>query len=119
MWDTDYKYLSLGIYSALQDIKMMQEKPPFKYYFLGWYIHTCPKMNYKSSFRPCELQCPVTYNYVKFDKTVRNLLDENGYTQLDFENLPVESYESAVFNVPCIINEKKSHFRVYRWFYWI
>jgi len=105
MWDTDYKHLALGIYSALKDIQYMKENPPWKYYFLGWYIHTCPKMNYKSSFKGCQLQCPVTFNYLPFNQEIRNLLDIHGYTQLDFKNpLYVDTdTESALLNIPLLI----------------
>jgi len=63
-------------------------------------------MNYKSSFKPCELQCPVTLKYVDFDKKARNLLDLHGYTQLDFKNAQYvdENHENAVLNVPLLIN---------------
>jgi len=102
MWDTDYKDLCLGIYSALKDIEMIKSMPSLQYYYLGWYVHTCPKMNYKSSFKPCELLCPVTHKFVPLDSRVRLLLDLNGYSQLDFENKPY-SYRNEVVsrNVIC------------------
>lgn len=33
------------------------------FYVPGFYIHTCPKMSYKSHFRPAELLDPVTYDW--------------------------------------------------------
>lgn len=32
--------------------------PSLKYYYMGYYIHTCPKMRYKADYTPSELLCP-------------------------------------------------------------
>jgi hypothetical protein len=29
-----------------------------RYYYMGFYIHTCPKMKYKADYQPSELLCP-------------------------------------------------------------
>jgi arginyl-tRNA--protein-N-Asp/Glu arginylyltransferase len=34
--------------------------PRLCYYYLGFYIHACPKMRYKAEYSPSELLCPVT-----------------------------------------------------------
>jgi arginyl-tRNA--protein-N-Asp/Glu arginylyltransferase len=34
--------------------------PRLCYYYLGYYIHSCPKMRYKAEYAPSELLCPVT-----------------------------------------------------------
>jgi arginine-tRNA-protein transferase len=64
-WDPDLAFLSLGKYSALQEIKWVQEAnkvcPSLSYYYLGFYIHTCPKMRYKAAYAPSELLCPAKY----------------------------------------------------------
>lgn len=44
--DPDYKSLALGKYSALKEIEFTKELG-LEYYYMGYYIHTCPKMNYK------------------------------------------------------------------------
>lgn len=49
---------------------------------LGWYVHTSFKMNYKATFRPQEILCPVTHRWVPLDKRVRALLDEYGCCRL-------------------------------------
>ncbi len=60
-YDPDYSNFSLGIYSgrstffihyaALREIQWVQSVqkacPALKYYYMGFYIHTCPKMKYK------------------------------------------------------------------------
>lgn len=70
-WDPDLAFLSLGKYSALQEIEWVQKAhsicPSLEYYYLGYYIHTCPKMRYKGAYRPSELLCPVKFQWVPFD----------------------------------------------------
>ena len=64
-WDPDFAFLSLGKYSALQEINWVKENqaycPSLQYYYLGYYIHSCNKMRYKAAYRPSELLCPLRY----------------------------------------------------------
>lgn len=64
-WDPDLAFLSLGKYSALREIQWVQEAhkvcPSLSFYYLGFYIHTCPKMRYKATYAPSELLCPSNY----------------------------------------------------------
>lgn len=64
-WDPDLAFLSLGKYSALQEIGWVKENqahcPSLQYYYLGYYIHSCSKMRYKAAYRPSELLCPLRY----------------------------------------------------------
>ncbi|XP_059517844.1 arginyl-tRNA--protein transferase 1 isoform X15 [Myotis daubentonii] len=50
-YDPDYSFLSLGVYSALREIaftRQLHEKASqLSYYYMGFYIHSCPKMRYK------------------------------------------------------------------------
>lgn len=81
-WDPEFAFLSLGKYTALQEIQWVQEAkrhcPSMEYYYLGYYIHSCPKMCYKAAYRPSELLCPVRFQWVPFD-TVCPLLDKQPY----------------------------------------
>ncbi|XP_058080137.1 arginyl-tRNA--protein transferase 2-like [Magnolia sinica] len=90
-WDPDLAFLSLGKYSALEEIKWVKETqvhcPSLQYYYLGYYIHSCCKMRYKAAYRPSELLCPLRYQWVPFD-TVKPLLDKKSYVVLsDFAKL--------------------------------
>lgn len=62
-WDPDLASLSLGKYSALQEIAWVKENqlkcPSLEYYYLGYYIHSCNKMRYKAAYCPSELLCPL------------------------------------------------------------
>lgn len=64
-WDPDLAFLSLGKYSALEEIRCVRENqvhcPTLQYYYLGYYIHSCSKMRYKAAYRPSELLCPLRY----------------------------------------------------------
>lgn len=64
-WDPDLAFLSLGKYSALQEINWVKENqihcPSLQYYYLGYYIHSCNKMRYKAAYRPSELLCPLRF----------------------------------------------------------
>lgn len=64
-WDPDFASLSLGNYSALQEINWVQQNQAqcstLQYYYLGYYIHSCNKMRYKAAYRPSELLCPLRY----------------------------------------------------------
>ncbi|XP_004307634.1 PREDICTED: arginyl-tRNA--protein transferase 2 isoform X1 [Fragaria vesca subsp. vesca] len=84
-WDPDFAFLSLGKYSALQEINWVKENqlhcPTLQYYYLGYYIHSCSKMRYKAAYRPSELLCPLRYRWVPFDIS-KHLLDRNKYAVL-------------------------------------
>jgi len=43
-----------------------KEIPGFKYYYMGWYVETCPKMRYKRQYQPFEVLCPINKVYVPY-----------------------------------------------------
>lgn len=85
-YDPDYSFLSLGSYSALREIAMVRnivkKLPEFKNYFMGYYIHSCPKMRYKGKFKPSYLLCPEVKTWWPL-KEVTTKLDESKYCRLD------------------------------------
>ncbi|CAK7325846.1 unnamed protein product [Dovyalis caffra] len=96
-WDPDFAFLSLGKYSALQEIDWVKENevhcPSLKYYYLGYYIHSCSKMRYKAAYRPSELLCPLRYQWVPFD-IARPLLDRKPYAVLS-DSVLLQNGESS------------------------
>ncbi|CAH2054088.1 unnamed protein product [Thlaspi arvense] len=84
-WDPDFASLSLGNYSALQEIDWVRQNQAhcstLEYYYLGYYIHSCNKMRYKAAYRPSELLCPLRYQWVPFE-TAKPLLDKKPYSVL-------------------------------------
>jgi arginine-tRNA-protein transferase len=84
-WDPDYAFLSLGKYSAMQEISWVRENqahcPSLQYYYLGYYIHSCNKMRYKAAYRPSELLCPLRFKWVSFE-VASPRLDNKSYVIL-------------------------------------
>ncbi|GFH25182.1 arginyl-tRNA--protein transferase 1 [Haematococcus lacustris] len=54
-WDKAWAALAPGQWTALEEIRWVQE-----YYYMGYYIHTCPRMRYKADYQPADLLCPET-----------------------------------------------------------
>jgi hypothetical protein len=67
-YDPDYEWLELGKYTALREIQWSLRahavSPRLRYYYMGYYIHECPKMRYKGEYEPSELRCWVTRRWV-------------------------------------------------------
>jgi len=82
-YDSDYDFLSLGVYSALYEIEMIKKEcetfPDFKYMYLGFYIHSCQKMKYKAQYYPSEVLCNETFTWVPLDKQLLQKLDQQKY----------------------------------------
>ncbi|XP_049501826.1 arginyl-tRNA--protein transferase 1 isoform X4 [Panthera uncia] len=76
-YDPDYSFLSLGVYSALREIaftrQLHQKTSQLSYYYMGFYIHSCPKMKYKGQYRPSDLLCPETYVWVPIEQCLPSL----------------------------------------------
>ena len=85
-YDTNYKFLNLGVVGALREIEYalkIQEiyYPALQYYNLGYCIMDCVKSVYKSEYCPSYLLCPETYTWVALEKVI-DKIKEKGYTRL-------------------------------------
>ncbi|XP_063046963.1 arginyl-tRNA--protein transferase 1 isoform X2 [Engraulis encrasicolus] len=82
----DFSNLSLGVYSALREIaftrQLHQQSSKLCHYYLGFYIHSCPKMRYKGQYLPSDLLCPETFAFVPIEKCVPRL-DASAYARLN------------------------------------
>ncbi|XP_027451992.1 arginyl-tRNA--protein transferase 1 isoform X1 [Callorhinus ursinus] len=85
-YDPDYSFLSLGVYSALREIgftrQLHQKTSQLSYYYMGFYIHSCPKMKYKGQYRPSDLLCPETYVWVPIEQCLSSL-DNSKYCRFN------------------------------------
>ncbi|XP_068617683.1 arginyl-tRNA--protein transferase 1 [Battus philenor] len=85
-YDPEYMNLSLGTYGALREIAFTRHLhslcPELKYYYLGFYIHSCRKMRYKGNFHPSDLLCPETYKWFPIQDCLIKL-DQSPYSRLD------------------------------------
>ncbi|XP_061601279.1 arginyl-tRNA--protein transferase 1 isoform X2 [Cololabis saira] len=83
-YNPDFGSLSLGSYSALREItftrQLEKQSPKLCYYYLGFYIHSCPKMRYKGQYQPSDLLCPETYIWAPIERCVP-LLDDSRYAR--------------------------------------
>uniref|UniRef100_A0A8C5CC82 Arginyl-tRNA--protein transferase 1 n=1 Tax=Gadus morhua TaxID=8049 RepID=A0A8C5CC82_GADMO len=73
----EFASLSLGSYSALREIaftrQLQKQSPKLAYYYLGFYIHSCPKMRYKGKYLPADLLCPETFFWVPIERCTARL----------------------------------------------
>lgn len=67
-WDPALGELSLGKVSSLLEIawvrKAARKLPSLHWYYLGYYLASCPRMAYKGSFKPSDVLCPATGAWV-------------------------------------------------------
>ncbi|XP_037394462.1 arginyl-tRNA--protein transferase 1 isoform X4 [Pygocentrus nattereri] len=76
----DFASLSLGSYSALRQLQ--KQSPKLSYYYLGFYIHSCPKMRYKGQYTPSDLLCPETYVWMPIERCIPRL-ETSAYARLN------------------------------------
>lgn len=107
-YDPEYSFLSLGTYSSLREVAFAQELnkelPELQNYYMGFYIHSCPKMRYKAKLAASYLLCPEVYTwhrineellkkldrtkYLRFNEDL-NAKDEDDVTQEDLKKIPM------------------------------
>ncbi|CAH1129279.1 unnamed protein product [Ceutorhynchus assimilis] len=106
-YDPDYRDLSLGTYGSLREIQLVQNLakkiPDLKYYYMGFYIHSCPKMRYKGNLNPSYLACPETYVWVPISKCLEKL-DASKYSRL---NEDIDAIDTNACNDPKEIDSIK------------
>ncbi|KAG8992087.1 Arginyl-tRNA--protein transferase 1 [Tulasnella sp. 427] len=83
MYSPKWETHSLGKLSALKEIALAQEMsaygaPGMGYLYMGFYIHTCPKMKYKGQYAPSFLLDPEEYTWCPTEKAFP-LLDKHLY----------------------------------------
>ncbi|ORZ15853.1 arginine-tRNA-protein transferase [Absidia repens] len=98
MYDPHYAFLGLGNYSALREISLVQEfhtsSEDLKYYYMGYYIHSCEKMKYKAKYHPSDLLDPDTYDWYSYNDVCKSRLDQHKYTSFA-NNSPDKSSSSS------------------------
>lgn len=94
----DYSFLSLGVYSALREIEMTRKlyvsdtTRRLKYYYMGYYVHSCPKMRYKGNYSPSYLLCPEKYIFMPIDACLPKI-DQTKYSRLCETEHPPENVD--------------------------
>uniref|UniRef100_A0A1Q3F740 Arginyl-tRNA--protein transferase 1 n=1 Tax=Culex tarsalis TaxID=7177 RepID=A0A1Q3F740_CULTA len=86
-YDPEFRFLSLGTYGSLRELaftrRLQQQLASISSYYMGFYIHSCPKMRYKSNLSPSFLLCPEVYSWHPLDQRVIGLLDRSKYSRLN------------------------------------
>ncbi|KAB7499987.1 Arginyl-tRNA--protein transferase 1 [Armadillidium nasatum] len=107
-YDPKYSFLSLGTYSSLREIALTQELKGNSelhwLYYMGFYIHSCPKMRYKKQYTPSYLLCPETYRWVPIEECLPKL-DVSKYSRLYDSYVRKEVLD--INKVPCLYNSEK------------
>ncbi|XP_005097396.1 arginyl-tRNA--protein transferase 1 isoform X1 [Aplysia californica] len=104
-YDPEYSFLGLGVYSALREIAFVRQlqrlAPELKYYYMGFYIHSCPKMRYKGQYTGSFISCPETYSWVPIEKC-RPKLDASNYARLEEEGVEDKDKDVDLNQVLCL-----------------
>uniref|UniRef100_A0AC35TU45 Arginyl-tRNA--protein transferase 1 n=1 Tax=Rhabditophanes sp. KR3021 TaxID=114890 RepID=A0AC35TU45_9BILA len=81
-YDTSHAFLNMGVFSALNEIYTVQKfhkvLPNLKYYYMGYYIYTCPKMRYKEKYAPSELLCDETLKWMHCSEAIPKIEANQG-----------------------------------------
>ncbi|XP_039955983.1 arginyl-tRNA--protein transferase 1 isoform X2 [Bactrocera neohumeralis] len=111
-YDPDYSFLSLGTYGSLREIDLVQQLadkvPALKYYYMGFYIHSCPKMRYKGRLTPSYLLCPEVYTWHLLTDEIRDKLNQNKYQRFN-ENAgakDAEDFQESDLNKAVLLYDK-------------
>ncbi|KAJ7228778.1 arginine-tRNA-protein transferase [Mycena pura] len=81
----EWEEFSLGKLSALREVSLASEiqesgVPEMGWLYMGFYIHSCPKMRYKGDYSPSYLADPETYDWHPLEICVP-LLEEYRYAR--------------------------------------
>ncbi|KAL9921310.1 arginyltransferase 1 isoform 2-T2 [Glossina fuscipes fuscipes] len=111
-YDPDYSFLSLGTYSSLREIELVQQLASsvssLRYYYMGFYIHSCPKMRYKGKLCPSYLLCPEAFTWHLLTDEIRSKLNAQKYQRFNPEVLAKdidEFVEADINNVLLLVDQ--------------
>lgn len=119
-YDPDYRSLTLGTYGALRELQYARElhekNASIQYYYMGFYIHSCPKMRYKGRLSASDLLCPETYTWIPIQKCLPKL-ENNKYSRLndDLDALDENCCSSQdVDGIKVLVGDKFMYFGSYK-----
>lgn len=99
-----------GKLGALHEIALAAEKG-YRYWYSGFYIHTCPKMRYKIDFKPQFVLDPDRYTWLPLDSENLKRFDEKGYLHLDGDETsrPSPDATSRAADTPMVVDGESSN----------
>lgn len=75
------------LYLYFREIQFVQELNEsvdrLSEYYMGFYIHSCPKMRYKGKLQPSYLLCPEVYTWHELNDNIRSKLDTSKYSRIN------------------------------------
>ncbi|KKA30255.1 hypothetical protein TD95_002211 [Thielaviopsis punctulata] len=74
MYDESIYHFSPGKLSAMMEISLAIERG-YRWWYAGFYIHSCPKMKYKMDFSPQYILDAETYAYIPVDEGILKILE--------------------------------------------
>ncbi|KAJ2557545.1 Arginyl-tRNA--protein transferase 1 [Coemansia sp. RSA 1933] len=89
-YDPDLSHLSLGSFSSLVEIALVRQlsrsvDPGIQYYYMGYYIPTCPKMTYKARWRPADLLDLITLRWIPIERCLERIREHTAFATFDPE----------------------------------
>lgn len=90
--------------------------PNLKYYYMGFYIHSCCKMRYKGNFHPSDLLCPETYNWFPIKDCIPKL-EISPYSRFDpdIDNVDKDfPNTNDIKYIPVLSKGEVMHYKLYR-----
>lgn len=104
--------INLGKLTALYEIEWVKHaqhfRPNLKYYYLGYYIHSCQKMRYKAEYKPSDILCPVRKIWVDFDVAKKRLESRSPVRHCCDLSTPSVGEKDA--NNEAVMPRKEGHF---------
>ncbi|KAH8175488.1 arginine-tRNA-protein transferase [Sarocladium implicatum] len=84
LYDESIARFAPGKLSALGEIALAREGG-YRWWYPGYYIHSCPKMRYKMEYSPQSILDPESLEWNDLDRTILDLLDQKSYVSLSRE----------------------------------
>jgi arginine-tRNA-protein transferase len=81
IYHTDFEKWGFGKLSALREACLALEGQ-YEYYYMGFYIHSCPKMRYKNDYTPQYFLDISTLKWDALDEKSRSLMDKHHFVAL-------------------------------------
>jgi len=72
VWWGEGANLSPGTYTAIREVQLTQQLG-LPFYYMGYYIHSCPKMRYKGRFLPSDLLSPTMLSWHNIELCIPKL----------------------------------------------
>lgn len=81
VYHQDFEKWSFGKLSAMREAAFALEQG-YQFYYMGYYIHTCTKMEYKGEYKPQYVLDPISHEWNLLDDEMRSLLDKQTFVSL-------------------------------------